>query len=136
MGSGEPKGFSGPFLLEGPVIQVFGTKKCRITQKALRFFKERGVAVQFRDIAEKAPSPGELDDIARGVGGFKALIDENSSEARSRGLPYMDYDPRDELLRNPLLMLTPVVRCGKGTASVGFDEKSWKSFSDSRDSGC
>ena len=47
------------------MIQVFGTKKCKDTQKALRFFKERSVELQFRDIAEKAPSPGELDDMAK-----------------------------------------------------------------------
>ena len=34
-------------------IQIFGTKKCRETAKAVRFFKERGIAVHFVDIAEK-----------------------------------------------------------------------------------
>ncbi len=110
------------------MIQVFGTKKCRDTQKALRFFKERGVSVQFRDIAEKAPSPGELDDMARAVGGIDMLVDAEGSAAKKRGLAYMEYDPREELSRDPLLMRTPVVRAGKGQASVGIDEAKWKLF--------
>lgn len=110
------------------MLQVFGTKKCKDTQKALRFFKERGVAFQFRDITEKAPSPGECDDIARAVGGYDALIDLKSRAAVDRGLAHLDYDPRDELLRDPLLMRTPVVRAGKGVAAVGLDEAAWKRY--------
>jgi len=110
------------------MIQIFGTKKCKDTQKALRFFKERGIELQFRDIAEKAPSPGELDDMARAADGFEALIDLDGAAATARGLRYMDYEVREELLANPLLLRTPIVRAGKGTASVGADESAWKRF--------
>ena len=110
------------------MIQVFGTKKCKDTQKALRFFKERGIELQFRDIAEKAPSPGELDDMARAAGGFEALIDAKGAAAVARGLAYMDYDAREELLAEPALLRTPLVRAGKGRAAVGPDEKAWKEF--------
>ena len=110
------------------MIQVFGAKKCKNTQKALRFFKERGIELQFRDIAEKAPSPGELDDMARAAGGFEALIDLDGPAAAARGLRYMDYKVREELLENPLLLRTPIVRAGKGRAAVGADESAWKRF--------
>jgi arsenate reductase-like glutaredoxin family protein len=66
-----------------PVIQIFGTRKCRDTQKALRFFKDRGIGVQFRDILGKAPSPGELDDVAKAVGGFAKLVDADEATWRS-----------------------------------------------------
>ncbi|MFA6507754.1 MAG: glutaredoxin [Treponemataceae bacterium] len=112
------------------MIQVLGTKKCRDTQKALRFFKERGVSVHFRDITEKAPSPGELDDIAKAVGGFSALLNLESDAAKTKGLSYMVYDPREQLLRDALLLRTPVVRAGKGKATIGSDEKGWKLFAD------
>jgi len=110
------------------MIQVFGTKKCRGTQKALRFFKERGVQIQFRDIDEKAPSPGELDDMAAALGGFAALLDLQGRAATVRGLAHMDYDPREELLADPGLLRTPLVRAGRGRAAAGPDEKAWKEF--------
>ncbi len=31
-------------------IQIFGTKKCNDTKKAVRFFKERGIKYQFIDM--------------------------------------------------------------------------------------
>lgn len=111
------------------MIQVFGTKKCRDTQKALRFFKERGVQIQFRDIGEKAaPSPGELDDMAAALGGYGALLDLKGRAAAARGLAHMDYDAREELLADPALLRTPLVRAGRGRAAAGPDEKAWKEF--------
>ena len=110
------------------MIQVFGTKKCRDTQKALRFFKERGVQTQFCDITEKAPSPEELDDMAKATGGYDALVDKTGDRAGKRGLAYMEYDAREEILHDPLLLKTPIVRAGRGLAAVGLDEKTWKEF--------
>jgi len=115
------------------MIQIFGTRKCRDTQKALRFFKDRGIAVQFRDILEKAPSPGELDDAARLVGGYARLINETGARARDVGLAYMEYDAREKILRDPLLLHTPLVRAGKISAVVGMDEAAWKSFAQGLD---
>ncbi len=111
-------------------IQVFGSAKCRNTQKALRFFKDRAVDVQFRDIRDKAPSPGELDDAAGALGGYEGLIDREGKAAVDRGLGYLSFDPRDELLRDPALLKTPLVRLGRGKASIGVDEKAWKAFAE------
>ncbi|MCX7028381.1 MAG: glutaredoxin [Spirochaetes bacterium] len=112
------------------MIQIFGSRKCMDTQKALRFFKDRGVGIQFRDIMEKAPSPGELDDVAKAVGGYDKLIDKAGKKARERGLAFMEYNAREELLQDPLLLRTPVVRAEKRSAAVGADEATWLSFTE------
>jgi len=106
------------------MIQVFGTKKCRATQHCLRFFKERGIAIQFSDLAERAMSPGELDNCARGAGGMDALLDADSQAYAERALAHKLFDAREELLDCPRLIKTPVVRQGK-TVSVG-DDDAWK----------
>jgi arsenate reductase-like glutaredoxin family protein len=116
------------------MIQIFGTKKCRDTQKALRFFKDRGQEVQFRDISVKPPSPGELDDMASALNtpgstaAYALLLDSTGLAAKKRGLAYLDYNSREELLANAELYKTPLVRPGKGKVAVGFDEKAWKEF--------
>jgi len=46
-------------------IQIFGTKKCKETQKAERYFKERRIPFHFRDLTEKGLAKGELDNISR-----------------------------------------------------------------------
>ncbi len=107
------------------MIQIFGTKKCKDTQKALRFFKERNIDIQFRDIDVKPPSPGELDDMASSAG-FAALIDTDGPAAKKMGLSFMDYDERETLLLHPDLYKTPLIRPGKGKVLAGFDEKALK----------
>ena len=34
-------------------VQVIGTLKCKDTQKAIRFFKDRGIKIHFLDLNEK-----------------------------------------------------------------------------------
>jgi arsenate reductase-like glutaredoxin family protein len=110
------------------MIQIFGLKKCPDTRKALRFFQERRVEAQFRDLALKPPSPGELDDMAAALGGWTELLDLESAAAQERGLAYLDYDSREELLRDYRLYKTPLVRAGRGRAALGADEKAWQGF--------
>lgn len=105
------------------IPQIYGTKKCANTRKALRFFKERGTEVQFVDISAKAPSPGELKDMISRVGA-EALIDTTSRRYRDRGLAYMDFDPQEELAQTPDLMRTPVIR-SRSTICVGDNPDCW-----------
>jgi arsenate reductase len=110
----------------GSQIQIFGTKKCKDTQKALRFFKERNIKVQFVDFNVKEMSPGELDSVSRQVP-LEELIDENGKEYEKRNLKYMEFDIREELLENPLLFRTPVSRYGK-QAAAGHTPDIWKKW--------
>ena len=65
-------------------IQVFGTKKSFDTKKAQRYFKERRVKFQFIDLKEKGMSKGELESVARAVGGIDVLVDPKAKDvARS-----------------------------------------------------
>jgi len=106
------------------IIQIFGTKKCSITRKAERFFKERGVRFQFIDLAEKAISKGELESVALSIP-LENLIDRESKEFERKNLKYMEFDIKEALLENPLLIKTPIVRCGNG-ATCGDDPAGWK----------
>jgi arsenate reductase-like glutaredoxin family protein len=110
----------------GMGLQVFGTRKCPETRKAERFLKERGIAYQFVDLAEKGISPGELHAVAAAAG-IKALMDAEGAHYKEKGLGYMDYDLEEELLKDPLLLKTPILRDGK-RAAVGFDPALWKAF--------
>jgi arsenate reductase-like glutaredoxin family protein len=105
-------------------LQIFGTRKCKDTRKAERFFKERGVSYQFVDLAEKGISPGELRAVSRAVG-RDALIDTEGALFQNRGLAYIEYDPEEEALKAPLLLRTPIVR-GPNKTVIGLDPKAWE----------
>lgn len=105
-------------------IQIFGTKKSTDTQKAVRFFKERNIQFHFRDLTEKGISRGELNNIGMVIP-VSDLIDKEGKQFKKRQLEWKVYDPEEELLDDPLLFKTPVVRNGK-LATVGYQPEQWK----------
>ena len=110
-------------------IQVFGTKKCPETRKALRFFKERGVRVQEIDLSERGASAGELRSLAARLG-WLALLDREGARFRDRGLRHGalgDPDIERLLLSDPLLLRTPLVRRGP-QASCGYSPEIWQAW--------
>lgn len=104
-------------------LQIFGTRKCAVTRKAERFFKERDVDYHFIDLAEKGISAGELKAVLRAVEA-EHLMDPGSKRYQDRGLAYMDFDVEAELLADPLLLRTPIVRDGPA-AFAGDDPEAW-----------
>lgn len=108
------------------MIQIFGTKKCKETQKAIRFLKERKIDFQMIDLDQKGPSEGELKNISRFFS-IDELIDTNSKIYKKMNLAYMDYDSFEEILEEPLLLKTPVIR-NKNMAVLGFDTTTIKKF--------
>ena len=68
------------------MIQIFGTKKCNNTKKAQRFFKERGIKIQFIDLREREMSRGELQSVISAVGGIKSLLDDGARDRDSLAL--------------------------------------------------
>ena len=113
-------------------IQLFGTKKCKETRDAERFFRERGVPTHVVDLAQKGMSAGELRNVAARVGGFEALIDRDGQRYVDKGLKYAaPTGPRIEqiLIADPLLLRTPIVRSGN-RATVGAAPDVWQSWID------
>jgi arsenate reductase len=110
-------------------VQVFGTKKCADTRKALRFFAERRVKTHFVDLNERAASLGELTRFAQkfGVG---ALIDKGGKAYTALGLGsarYSDERLLDRLVEEPMLLKTPLVRW-QNKLTVGSSEETWKAW--------
>ncbi len=107
----------------GPVIQIFGVRKCHDTNKAIRYFKERGIKTQFIDLTEKGLSKGELDSVARNIP-LEQLIDTEGKQYQKRQLGFKIFDLESELLDDPLLFKTPITRCGRDSA-LGVTPEVW-----------
>jgi arsenate reductase len=105
-------------------IQIFGLKNCQDTRKAERYFKERRIKYQFINLAEKGLSKGELNSVKAAVGGLENLTDAAGKRYQQRNLKYLVYDPETELLNDPLLLKTPIVRNGR-LATVGYLPDVW-----------
>ncbi len=105
-------------------IQIFGTKKCQETRKAERYFKERAIKFQFINLAEKGMSKGELNSVKAAVGGLEDLVDREGKQYQKRNLKYLVHNLEDELLNDPLLLKTPIVRNGV-KATIGYKPEVW-----------
>jgi len=110
------------------VIQIYGRRKCRATRKATRFFAERRIDVQNVDIDDRAPGAREIELFLQVAG--PDIVDTEGREYQEKGFAYMDFDPGEELARNPGLLRTPVVRLDRDIA-VGDDEAGWKRIAES-----
>ena len=110
-------------------IQIFGTKKDFDTKKAERYFKERGIKVQFVDMKEKGLSKGEFHSVCQAVGGYQNLINQNGKDKdRLALITYIAEEDREEkILENQKIIKTPIVRNGK-QATVGYQPDVWKDW--------
>jgi len=113
-------------------VQIFGTKKCRDSQKAVRFFKERRTRIHFVDLLQRAASPGELRRFEQKFGA-EALLDREGKRFRDRGLhvAHLTQSRVMTLLEeDPLLLRTPLVRAGSRLA-IGSDVEGWNRMMES-----
>lgn len=107
-------------------VQIFGTKGCNDTRKAERFFKERRITFHFRDLNEKGLAKGELDNITRVIP-LEELIDKEGKQFKKRNMQFMVFNLEEELLSDPLLLVTPIVRNGK-EVTIGYQPEIWKKW--------
>lgn len=119
-----PKMAPGP---AAPLIQVFGRDDSSETRAAVRFFKERRLAIQFVDLRRKPMAPGELRRFADRLGPV-ALADVTGRAWTNAGLGYLRMTADElaaRLLADQRLLKLPLVRIGNGF-SAGRDESAWK----------
>jgi arsenate reductase len=111
----------------GLSVQIFGYRDSRPTQQAIRFFRERRVAITFVDLAQRPLARGELQRFSQKFGAH-ALLDTAGRSYRDAGLAYMrlaESEIAERLLIEPRLLKLPLVRAGN-LLTVGRDEGGWR----------
>ncbi len=105
-------------------IQLYFCKNDFDTQKIRRFFKERRINVQEVDLKKHAPGARELKLFASKAGGYAALVDAKAKGEKADYVRQLSLEDviEQELLENPALIRTPIVRDGNRVL-FGFDEK-------------
>jgi arsenate reductase-like glutaredoxin family protein len=115
--------------MQGTSVQIFGVDKDQATRAAVRFFKERRVAIHQVDLNRKPIAPGELRRFVERLGA-RALLDTEGTTYRDAGLGYLRMDDAEiveRLLADPRLLRLPLVRFGNDVAA-GRDEAAWKAW--------
>lgn len=110
-------------------VQVFGREDSQPTRAALRFFRERRVAVHFVDLRRRPIAPGELQRFVTKLGAA-ALADTTSRTWRDAGLGYLRMDDAElaaRLLADASLLRLPLVRNGNAL-TAGPADTTWKTW--------
>jgi arsenate reductase-like glutaredoxin family protein len=117
----------------GLQVQIFGLESDQATRAAIRFFKERRIAIHLVDIRRKPMAAGELRRFVERLGA-PALADRGGRAWRDGGLDYLkltDAELAERLLADSRLILLPLVRFGNAV-SAGRDEATWKEWLSAR----
>ena len=108
-------------------VQIFGLENDQGTRAALRFFKERRIAVHFVDLRRKPMAAGELRRFVERLGAG-AVADTDGRRWREEGLGYVRMTEAElaaRLLADQRLLRLPLVRVGQAVAA-GRDEATWR----------
>lgn len=111
-------------------IQIFGTSKCFDTKKAQRYFKERGIKIQFVDLSKYSMSKGEFNSVLScAKGNIEAVINPKAKNYDASFIKYLASEDakKEKLFENQDLFVTPVVRNGK-KATFGYQPETWKEW--------
>ena len=108
------------------MFQIFGTKKCKETQKAIRFFKERRIQYQFIDLTVKGLSYGELKNVLEQYSADD-IIDVESREYKINHFKDIIHDKEEIILEHPLILKTPIIRINR-KVKLGFDSDTIQSW--------
>ncbi len=110
-------------------MQVFGFDDSQSTRHALRFFKERRIAVAYVDLRRRPIAAGELRRFVERFGAAR-LVDDTSRPYRDAGLGYLRLDDAElveRLLADNRLIRLPLVRRGN-ELTVGRDDATWAAW--------
>ena len=112
--------------IETTIIQIFGKNDCNMTKKAIRYFKERKINIQYNDLAKKNISKRELENILNFYT-LEELLDIKSKTYIKRNLEYMVFNIKEILLEDSTLLITPILRFDK-KVFLGFDIEKYENL--------
>jgi len=110
-------------------VQIFGLKSSQATRAAVRFFKERRVAIQFVDLKQRPMARGEISRFMERFG-LSGLLETEGKAYIAAGMKYLKLTDEELLARierEPMLLRLPLVRAGN-QFSAGQDEQRWKAM--------
>jgi arsenate reductase (glutaredoxin) len=108
-------------------LHIYGLKKCSTCQKALQWFADKNIAVEFHDHQELPPDRDKIAAWAKALGGWEKMI--NRAGYTWRGLSESDRDNLDDskavtlAAQHTSLIRRPLIEFPDGTVTVGFSEK-------------
>jgi len=109
------------------MIKVYGIKTCGSVRKALKFFKDNEIDVEFVDIRKNPQDCKTIDRWLKDVD-IDTLFNSKGTKYRQLGLKELNLDAdgkKEWLCKENMLLKRPIIEFD-GKTIVGFDEDRYK----------
>ncbi len=109
------------------MFKVYGIKTWGSVRKALSFFKENNIEVEFIDTKKETPASTSIRNWVDKVG-IDVVFNSKGTKYRSLGLKELNLDTEGKiewLEKEPMLLKRPIVEHDKNV-TVGFKEEIYK----------
>ncbi|WP_428024256.1 arsenate reductase family protein [Arcobacter sp.] len=109
------------------MITVFGIKTCGSVQKALKFFKENNIEVDFFDFKKDTPSKQRVESWVK-KSDINILFNSKGTKYKNLQLKELNLDENGKfkwLCKEPMLFKRPVIEFDDKVV-VAFDEEIYK----------
>ena len=110
------------------MIKVYGIKTCGSVKKALKFFKDNSIEIEFHDFKKESVDCQKIDFWISQVG-IDKLFNSRGTKYRTLKLKELNLDEsgkREWLCKENMLIKRPVVELENGEVIVAFDEDLYK----------
>lgn len=109
------------------MIKVYGIKTCNSVRKALKFFKDNKIEVDFFDFKKETPSAQTVDSWVEKTD-LNVLFNSRGTKYRTLKLKELNLDDNGKiqwLKKEPMLFKRPVIEYD-GKVMLAFDEEVYK----------
>ena len=110
------------------MLKIYGIKTCGSVKKALKFFKDNNIEIEFHDFKKEPVNCQKIDYWISKVG-IDKLFNNRGTKYRMLKLKELNLDEsgkREWLCKENLLIKRPVIKFDDGEVIVGFDEELYK----------
>lgn len=108
-------------------VKVYGIKTWDSVRKALRFFKDNNIEVEFFDLKKQTPTSTSIEFWAKNAG-IDLVFNNRGTKYRTLKLKDLNLDNEGKLqwlLKEPMLLKRPIVEYDQKVL-VGFKEEVYK----------
>lgn len=108
-------------------MKIYGIKTCDSVRKALKFFKENNIEVEFFDFKKENPSSDSIKSWIDKVG-IDTVFNNRGTTYRTLKLKELNLDEKGKfewLTKEPMLLKRPIIE-HNGNVTVGFKEDFYK----------
>lgn len=109
------------------MIKIYGIKTCSSVRKALKFFKENDIKIQYIDLRENPPIEKTIDYWTKHID-IDTLMNLKGATYRNLGLKNLELSDDDKikwLKKDSMLFKRPIIEDGD-EVYVAFDEELYK----------